>query len=126
MAVCLGIYIGVRGTLGIGATAGIAVWLVGWPLFAVAMRRRWWQRSNTEYYPDFASVIRRPLRRASDRLLSWLIWSFAFFALVSVAGIFSGDILGSLFTLAMSALIVATARAERRRRMSEQQAGGGV
>jgi hypothetical protein len=110
------------GYVAIPMSVRVAVWVggltgvVSWPLFALAVKRRWFQRPGDENI-DLASALRRPWSRLSDRMLSWDIWIFAFSAIASVFGLVTGPArVGAAFTLIVSLLILATVWAERRRR----------
>lgn len=100
----------------VAVLVGGPTWVVSWPLFALAVKRRWFQRPGDENL-DLASALRRPWSRLSDRMLSWYIWLFAVSAIVSVFGLVTGPArVGAALTLSVSLLILATTWAERRRR----------
>jgi len=90
------------------AVVGGLTWVVSWPLFALAVKRRWFQRPGDENI-DLAAALRRPWSRLSDRMLPWYIWIFAFSTIVSVFGLVTGPArVSAVFTLIVSLLILAT------------------
>jgi len=109
-------YVAIPKSVGVAVWMGGLTWVVCWPLFALALKRRWFQRSGTENI-DLAAALRRPWSRLSDRILSWYTWLFAFSTTVSVVGLVTGPArVSAAFTLFVSLLILATTCAERRRR----------
>ncbi|MGH9196809.1 MAG: hypothetical protein ACRD1T_13830 [Acidimicrobiia bacterium] len=109
-------YVAIPKSVRVAVLVGGLTWVVSGPLFALALKRRWFQRLDAENV-DVASVLRRPWSRLSDRMLSWYIWIFAFSAIVSVSGLVTGPArVNAAFTLGVSLLILATTWAERRRR----------
>lgn len=109
-------YVAIPRSVRVAFLVGGPTWVVSWPLFALGLKHRWFQRPGHETV-DLASALRRPWSRLSDRMLSWYIWLFAFSAIVSVSGLVTGPArVGAAFTLGLSLLILATTWAERRRR----------
>ena len=109
-------YVAIPNSVRLAVLVGGLTWVVSWALFALALKRRWFQRLDAETV-DLASVLRRPWSRLSDRILWWYTWLSAFSALVSVFGLVTGpDRVSAAFTLSVFLLILATTWSERRRR----------
>jgi hypothetical protein len=109
-------YVAIPISIRVAAWVGGPTWVISWPLSALAVKRRWFQRPGTENI-DLAAALRRPWTQLSDRMLPWYIWIFAFSTIVSVFGLVTGPArVGAAFTLIVSLLILATTWAERRRR----------
>ena len=109
-------YVAIPMSVRVAVSVGGLTWVVSWPLFALAVKRRWGQRPGDENI-DLAAAIRRPWSRLPDRMLPRYIWIFAVIAIVSVFGLVTGPArVGAAFTLSVSLLIMAATWAERRRR----------
>jgi hypothetical protein len=109
-------YVAIPKSVRVAIWVGGLTWVISWPLFALALNRRWFRRPGTENI-DLAAALRRTWSRLSDRILRWYTWLFAFSALVSAYGLVAGPArVGAAFTLIVSLLMMVTTRAERRRR----------
>ena len=114
--ITLGEYVTIRTGVGTGILVGLATLACSWPLFALALIRRWFERPNGENL-DFASTLRRPLSRLPDRILWWFTCVFAFGTLVSVIGLVAGPArVSAAFTLSLNLVLLAAAWIERQRR----------
>jgi hypothetical protein len=98
--------------LGLGVPIGVLCML----LVTLSIKRRWGERVDAEDHP--LPTMRRPLSRASDRILIWASFFAGASALLELAQLILrvGDDLVHVVGLAVSGAWILAAGAERRRR----------
>jgi hypothetical protein len=119
VGIVFGAWVAVQNGTRAGILTSVLIWLICWPVMAVAMKRRWGLRPEGEA-PE--PSIRRPWSESSDRSLTLFMWFFGFGAVVLLTAPALGFADWSpfdLLSLGCAILLFLVAWAERRRRRNE-------